>query len=94
VQEYVQKFVRLLRGWQEEKKEEGNEPKIVCSMSVSQVSAFLSSVSLTEWGMDVLDLPTTKRTTELAVKGGHRDTLAWLLSRGVPLERNIGRWDP
>ena len=90
----VCKFVRLLRGWQEEKKEEGNEPKIVCGMSVSQVSAFLSSVGLAKWGVDVLGLPTTKRTTELAVKGGHRDTLAWLLSRGVPLERNIGRGDP
>ena len=98
MQEYVQKFVRLLRGWQEQKKEdeeeEKTEQKIVCGMSVSQVSAFLSSVGLAKWGVDVLDLPMTKRTTELAVKGGHRDTLAWLLSRGVPLERNIGRWDP
>ena len=39
----VCKFVRLLRGWQEEKKEEGKqEQRIVSWRSVSRVSAFLS----------------------------------------------------
>ena len=97
----VCKFVRLLRGWQEEKKEEEEkknenmmEEKIVCGMSVSRVSRFVSSVGLMEWGADVLGMPMTKRTTELAVRGGHVCTLAWLLSRDVVLERQCwSEWD-
>jgi hypothetical protein len=85
----VCKFVRLLRGWQGRKKEEQKEPKIVSGTSVSRVSAFLSSsVSFTEWGTDVMGMPMTNRTTELAVRGAHVCTLVWLLSRGVTLERN------
>ena len=86
----VCKFVRLLRGWQEEKKEEGKqEQRIVSWRSVSRVSAFLSSaVSLTEWGANVLDMPMTETTTQLAVKGGHISALAWLLSKDVPLDRS------
>jgi hypothetical protein len=80
------KFVRLLRGWQEEKEGE-KEKMIVSCMSVSRVSSFLLSTGLIEWGVDVLGMPMTGRTTELAVRGGHVCTLAWLLSRGVPLER-------
>ena len=68
----VCKFVRLLRGWQEEKKEvgkNGNIPQnIVCSMSVSRVSGFVSSVCLAEWGADVLGMPMTEWTTEMAVQ--------------------------
>ena len=86
------KFVRLLRGWQEENIEEEEEGEkkqtIVCGKSVSSVSCFLSSVRLTEWGADVLGMPMTMKTTELAVRGGHLCTLDWLLSRGVLLERN------
>jgi hypothetical protein len=89
-------FVRLLRGWQEEKKKENEgknegknenmkEQKIVCGMSVSRVSRFVSSMCLAEWGADVLGMPMTRRTTELAVRGGHVCTLGWLLSRDVLL---------
>ena len=76
----VCKFVRLLRGWQKEKKEENKdeenketkeEQNIVFGMSVSRVSRFVSSVGLMEWGADVLGMPMTKRTTEIAVRGGH-----------------------
>jgi hypothetical protein len=83
--------VRLLRGWQEEKKEEEKnhtEQKIVCGVSVSRVSCFLPHMSLAEWGADVLGMPITERTTKLAVEGGHVSTLNWLLNSGVPLERN------
>ena len=86
------KFVRLLRGWQEknieEEEEEEKKQNIVCGMSVSSVSCFLSSVRLTEWGADVLGMPMTQRTTELAVRGGYLYTLGWLLSKNMPLERN------
>ena len=95
----VCKFVRLLRGWQEEKKEEEEkknenmmEQKIVCGMSVSRVSRFVSSVGLMEWGADVLGMPMTKRTTELAVRSGHVCTLAWLLSRDAPLPNGACQW--
>jgi hypothetical protein len=95
----VCKFVRLLRGWQEEKKEEEEkknenmmEQKIVCGMSVSRVSRFVSSVGLMEWGADVLDMPITDETMELAVRGGHVCTLAWLLSRGVLLPDGVCDW--
>ena len=84
----VCKFVRLLRGWQEEKKgdeeeEDEEEQNIGCGMSVSRVSSFLSSVGLAEWSAEVLGMPMTERTTELAVCGGHVCTLDWLLSRDV-----------
>ena len=95
----VCKFVRLLRGWQEEKKEEEEKKnenmmgeKIVCGMSVSRVSRFVSSVCLAEWGADVLGMPMTKRTTELAVRGGHVCTLGWLLSRDVPIPNGVCDW--
>jgi hypothetical protein len=49
---------------------EGKEQNIVHGMSVSRVSAFLSSVGLAEWGADVLGMPMTKKTTEFAVRNG------------------------
>jgi hypothetical protein len=85
----VCKFVRLLRGWQkEEKKEKRRKRKKISKITiVSRVSGFLFSAGLTEWGVDVLDMPMTKKTPKLAVKGGYVSTLSWLLSRDVPLER-------
>jgi hypothetical protein len=84
--------VRLSRGWQEEKKENGNgkekELKIFYGMSMSRVSCFLTSVGLAEWGAEVLGMPMKMKTTQLAVKGGHVCTLDRLLGKGAPL----GQW--